>query len=171
MDIAKIILPFGDETNHPKMIVLHAMGQYIHANQNVLDYYSSKNLELNRDYHAPEWLRALGYSAHQLIDPSGIRIKCREDAQGAWHARGFNEDSLGVEFLAKGIHTYSSFSEMIKEQWVTDNQYESGILLVRYWMDTYDIAKDQIKCHYELSPERKKDPGTGFPLEAFISDL
>ena len=164
-DIAKILLPFGDRTNDPKLITLHAMGEYIHADKNAVDYYAThgKFLELGRDYHAPEWLRALGLSAHQLICPGGMRIKCREDNHGAWHARGFNEDSLGVEFLVRGIHTYDTFLAAIALPWVDNDQFSEGQELVRYWMETHDIRKFGVKYHSELSPGRKKDPGAGFP--------
>lgn len=165
MNIARTLLPDGHGANDPEMIAIHAMGEFIKCNQNTWDYYKAKGitLELNRDYHAPEWLRAIGVSAHQLIFPDGTRMKCKEDNTRAWHAREFNDNSLGAEFLVKGVHTYGSFIEAMKTPWVSDKQFESGQELYRYWMGAYSIEKDQIKYHYELSPERKKDPGTGFP--------
>ncbi len=173
MDKANIILPAGHKYNSPNRIVIHAMGQYILANQNVLDYYAKQGirLELNRAYHAPEWLRAIGVSAHRLGDPSGLVIQCRYSSTGAYHASGFNKDSLGYEFLVPGIHTYGSFIEALKTAYLTTLAFDAGIEEFRGWMNKYNIQKDRIDTHAKLSPDRKKDPGSGFNLEDFLNKL
>ena len=173
MKIVNIPLPFGNRHNDAKIIVLHAMAQYIHVDQEVKDYYALKgiNLELNRDYHAPEWLRILGYSAHRLIDPSGLVIKCRDFAQGAYHASGYNTNSLGVEFLVPGAHNYASFLEALKTPYLTSAAFMSGVDSVTSWMMIKNIEVGEIKTHHELTPERKEDPGTGFPLVDFLNEV
>jgi len=173
MGTANIHLPFGNRFNAPKIIVLHAMAEYIHANEAVVDYYKGKGkvIELNRDYSAVEWLRALGYSAHKLVTPSGLTIKCRDYSQGAYHAKGYNTDSLGIEFLVPGIHTYGSFIEALKTPYLSPNAFDSGVEVVRAWMNLCNIEKGEIRTHEELSPDRKKDPGSGYPLNDFLNAL
>ncbi len=168
-----IPLPKGSRHNAAELIVLHAMAEYIHVNQAVKDYYATKRkpLELHRDYHAPEWLRAIRYSAHRLTCPNGDSIKCRDFAQGAFHASGFNTNSLGIEFLVPGVHTYESFLEALKTSYLTSAAFDSGIETVREWMKIRNIEKGEIKTHHELSPERKQDPGDGFPLIDFLNAL
>lgn len=150
-------LPKGASKNDPKMIILHAMGEWIHDKENY--------------YYATEWLKHLGLSAHALITPSGVTIKCRAEVQGAYHAKGHNTDTLGVEFLVPGVHTYDSFLRTIKEFYITEPQYLAGIRLVRQWMITHNIKKDGIKTHQQIDPERKYDPGEGFPLYKFLDEL
>lgn len=170
---ANIILPAGHRNNSPNRIVLHAMGQYILANQAVLDYYAKQGirLELGRTYHAPEWLRVIGVSAHKLGDPSGLVIQCRYSSTGAYHASGFNKDSLGYEFLVPGIHTYGSLLEALRTPYLTSEAFDSGVEEIRGWMNKYNIEKDRIDEHSKLSPDRKKDPGEGFPLTDFLNAL
>jgi len=169
MEIANIHLLGGDIHNSPKIIVLHAMGEYIHVSEEVKAHYAAKGkvLELGRDYHAPEWLRVLGYSAHNLVTPSGLVIKCRENHEGAYHAYGYNTDSLGIEFLLEGIHTYETFKAGISSEYLTSMQFGKGVEVVSKWMDDYDISMDGVVTHHSLSPNRKTDPGSGFPLEQF----
>lgn len=169
MEVANIHLLGGDNHNAPKMIALHAMAEYIHVNSAVKEYYAAKGkvLELGRDYHAPEWLRALGYSAHDLVTPSGLVIKCRENHEGAYHAYGYNTDSLGVEFLLEGIHTYETFKAGISSEYLTSMQFGKGVEIVTKWMIDYDIPIEKVVTHHSLSPNRKTDPGTGFPLSQF----
>ncbi|NIW97184.1 MAG: hypothetical protein GWN13_02855 [Phycisphaerae bacterium] len=122
-----------------------------------------------RDYHAVDWLDKLGLSAHCLVTPSGVIIKTRSDEQIAYHAKGFNNHSLGIEFLVPGVHTYATFLQEIKIPYVTDEQYNAGLDQVRDWVSRYGITK--IFRHSDLDPARKKDPGDGFPWSKFMEDL
>lgn len=144
----------GSKSNIPKLIVIHAMGEYI---------------EGEPDLWAPAFLEKLGLSAHALVTPDGNIIKCREDDEGAWHARGYNKNSLGIEFLVEGIHTYGSFMTTIREPYITDAQFDVGQKQVREWLARHNIKK--IKAHSELSPGRKFDPGRGFPMDVFLQEL
>ena len=147
-------LDHGGKTNTPDLIVLHAMGEYI---------------EGEPDLWAPAFLDKIGLSAHALVTPDGNIIRCREDYEGAWHAKGHNKNSLGIEFLVQGVHTYGSFMERIKTNYLTAPQYEAGLEQVRNWMKIHHITN--IKTHSELSPGRKFDPGQGFPLVTFLQEL
>lgn len=119
--------------------------------------------------HARNSLLKDKLSAHALIAPNGDYYRCREDDKIAWHARGFNTNSLGVEFLVKGRHDYGSFIDIIKSDYITDKQLETGINVVANWMNLHDIKN--IDRHSDVSPGRKVDPGEGFPWNHFIRSL
>lgn len=146
----------GRKKQTPKRVVVHSMGEYIREGG-------------NKTRAAVDFLRNIGLSAHALVRPSGEIIRCRSDNEGAFHAKGFNVDSLGVEFLVKGQHDYGSFLKEIKKDYVTPHQYESGVKLVKEWIWLYNIT--QVDRHSDLSPERKYDPGSGFPWGQFLKDI
>ena len=148
-------LPKGAKSQTPNRVVLHAMGEYIK--------FDSGNK------HAYDFLKDIGLSAHALICPDGTVIRCRDDNQGAYHARNFNTNSLGVEFLVKGAHTYGSFKKVIKKPYLTFEQHVAGVELLRGWCSKYDIKS--IDTHSSLSPKRKCDPGSAFPLVQFLKDV
>lgn len=156
MQIATIPLSSGAKNQgRPKRIIYHAMAEYIsHA---------------GREYHAVDFLELIGLSAHRFVCPSGVIIKGREDHQGAWHAKGFNTDSLGVEFLVPGIYVYSTFKKRIETPYLTDAAYQAGVDLGTHWLDRYQII-EHVDAHSELTPE-KPDPGAGFPRDSFLADI
>jgi AmpD protein len=143
----------GDRENHPSTIVVHCMGEFI------ID---------PTPIHAPDFLDGYKLSAHALIDPNGDTIRCRDDDERAWHARGHNTNSLGVEFLVPGEHTYGTFLEAIKTDYVSTAQWEAGVELVREWMFLYNIPEEKVVRHSDISPGRKVDPGEGFMWNNFI---
>lgn len=146
-------LEAGKKHNSPRMIVVHAMGEFL------LDPHP---------IHATDFLAKLGLSAHALISPNGDIYICRDDNQGAYHARGYNTNSLGVEFLVKGHHNYGSFLEAIKADYITDEQWNSGTSFVKAWIRTHSITRDKVVRHSDISPGRKVDPGAGFKWDAFL---
>lgn len=154
MNEAQIPLEAGADNQTPSQIVVHAMGEYIEFDPH--------------DYHAVDFLRKMGLSAHAFVTPSGVIIRSREDDAGAYHAKGINTDSLGVEFLVPGVHTYTTFLDTIKRKYLTTPQYQAGVQLVLDWRVQHGIAN--IDRHSDLSPGRKSDPGKGFPWERFLQD-
>jgi N-acetyl-anhydromuramyl-L-alanine amidase AmpD len=148
------MLDYGSQSNDPYKIIVHAMGERIDDG----DIYSAR-----------DFLDKIKLSAHVLIKPDGDVIRCRHDKQGAYHAIGHNEDSLGVEFLVNGTHTYGSFIEAIKGDYITPEQYQAGIEVINMM-----IAENNIKMilrHSDVSPGRKLDPGTGFKWQWFKKQL
>ncbi len=150
MNIIERPLQHGTEYNNPNRIVIHAMGEYI----------NDPDPELAVDY-----LDRAGLSAHALILPNADVMICRRPDQGAYHARGFNADSLGVEFLVAGDHNYASFKTAIDTPYVLPAQLSAGVELVKHWQSLYNIT--HIDRHSDLSPDRKIDPGRGFDWAKF----
>ena len=149
-------LEAGNKYNKPKMIVVHAMGEFL------LDPHP---------IHASDFLAKLGLSAHALVAPNGDVYICRDDDEGAYHARGYNTDSLGIEFLVEGHHNYGSFLEAIKADWVTIAQWDAGIHVVHDWVHEYEIPTEKIVRHSDISPGRKVDPGAGFKWTKFLQKV
>lgn len=145
----------GARSQIPERIVVHAMSEYI--------------LHNDKWIHAYDFLKDIGLSAHALICPDGAVIRCREDNQGSWHAKGFNVDSLGVEFLVKGENTYSNFKKAIKKPYLTIEQHFAGVELLRGWCSKHDIKS--IDRHSDLDPSRKVDPGKGLPFDLILRDV
>lgn len=147
----------GKKTNFPELIVVHCMGEHIQGADGLIR-------------RAHEHLAFEGFSAHVLVSPNGDLIRCRRDDQGAAHAKGFNENSLGIEFLVPGRHDYTSFLKAIKVPWVAEAQYQSGLAQIREWYETWPNIKSIVR-HSDIDPTRKRDPGSGFPWERLLKDL
>ena len=157
MKTADMPLPAGRSKQEPGRIVVHAMAEYIDTD--------------DRDYDARSWLEKLGLSVHALIAPSGVVIRCRSDYQGGYHAKGYNTDSLGVEILVPGLHTYETFLDALQTPYYSTKQYSALVELVSGWRYSHAIDDEDINRHSDLSPGRKVDPGTGFPWAQFCGDI
>lgn len=132
------------------------MGEYVEVIKDVFEF-------------APDYLLRVGYSAHAIVGPDGTIYRCREDDQGAYHALGHNTDSLGIEIMVSGKHNIKSLTNAMKTKYITDNQYDALLYQCREWKKKHNITK--IVRHSDISPGRKIDPGTGFPMAQFLSDL
>ena len=151
-DLLRHGLPLIQE---PKLLVIHAIGEYIKVREPAVA--------------AIPFLNEQKLSAHLYIDPKGNKFQCRPFNKIAWHAKGFNEDSIGIEVGVAGEHDYGSFRKRIKEDWVTNPQY--GVLVE----STIEILRDfpiaTIVRHSDIDPTRKSDPGDGFPWQRFLNDV
>lgn len=145
----------GGFINNPNRIIVHAMGE------NIGDGVSVK--------HAVAFLNDIKLSAHILVSPNGDVYRCRADNEIAYHAKGHNTNTLGIEFLVQGSYNYSSFLNRIKTPYVTSLQIESGIEVIRNWIKLYNIKS--IVRHSDVSPERKVDPDIGFPWEYLLNEI
>jgi len=143
----------------PEIIVVHAMGEFIGGD----DW---------KD-HAVQFLANVkpdALSAHSLIAPDATNYRCRLDTECAYHAAGYNTNSLGIEFLVAGEHNYGTFLEAIRVPYLTKIQYDAGVEQVREWLHLWPTIKKIVR-HSDLSPERKVDPGLGFPWQKFLNDV
>jgi N-acetyl-anhydromuramyl-L-alanine amidase AmpD len=157
VNIIEYPLEYGSGYNAPNRIVIHSMAEKIINGDEV--------------HFAHKWLEYLGLSAHALIWPSGDIMICRNTDKGAYHARGFNKNSLGIEFLVEGEYDYASFIEAIKKPWPTKDQMREGIELVKHWQSLFGIGRDHVNRHSDLSPGRKVDPGAGFKWGQFLASI
>lgn len=155
MQIARIPLPHGGGKQWPNVVVVHAMAEYIE--------YEGRHL------HAVDLLNELRLSAHALVTPSAVVIRCREDDQTAWHAKGHNGNTLGVEILVPGVHGYGSFLEAIEKPYCSRPQMLAAVEQVRVWMNKFTIH--EVVRHSDIDPERKTDPGSGFNWGEFKAML
>jgi len=153
--ISHMYLPYGAAKQDPSRIIIHAMAEFI--DDGVVTRY------------AHTYLKQYRLSAHSLITPSGVNIRTRRDNQGAHHAKAFNTDSLGIEFLVPGVHNYQTFLEEIKTNYLTEAAYQTGLNQIMEWIDMHNIK--HIDGHSDIDPERKYDPGTGFPMGRLLDDL
>lgn len=131
-------------------IIVHAMAEFI-------DYQGER-------YFAPDFLNKIGLSCHYMVDPSGGVIECAHPLeQTAYHAKGFNTHSIGIEILVPGVFNYSDFINRIDTPWVSDSQMSATCNLVAWCFNNFPI--DTLLRHCDVSPQRKKDPGLGFNWE------
>jgi len=145
--------PYGAGHQVPDTIIVHSMAYQL-------------DLDGERLY-AATFLEQIKLSAHALVTPDAQIIRCREDNQGAYHAKGFNTNSLGVEVLVPGVYDYASWKKRIDEPgWCSPDQFEATIKLVRRWVADYGITK--IYRHSDVDPSRKYDPGKGFDWDLFL---
>ena len=102
-------------------------------------------------------------SSHYFIKNSGEVLNLVPDLYRAWHAgdsswkkfKSLNKYSIGIEINNPGHdHGYKNFSV---------KQIISLMRLLRYLIKEYDIKKQNILGHSDISPNRKKDPGEKFP--------
>lgn len=156
MQIAYIPLPAGFKKQRPDKIIIHSMAEFIEMGE--------------IDYPAWEHLRRIGLSAHAFVTATGVVVRSRGDTQGAYHARGFNAHSLGLEFLVPGVHTYATFLAAIRQQYLTHAQVMAGLTLVKQWVQKWDIPKSRLYRHSDLTG-KKPDPGNGFPWEWFVRSV
>jgi N-acetyl-anhydromuramyl-L-alanine amidase AmpD len=154
--IANIPITYGGGPQAPRRIIIHVMGEFIR--------------DVDKDYYAPDWLKKLKLSAHAMATPSGVILHCHNEKLIAWHAKGYNTDSLGIEFLVPGIHTYDTLIEATKTPYLSEVQYQAGVEQIRTWMHDFGIT--QVDRHSDVDPKRRWfDPGAGFPWERFQTDI
>lgn len=74
-------------------------------------------------------------SAHYIIDKNGDIYQMVMDDKRAWHAKGENNDSIGIELVA------------LPNEIMTKQQERALVGLLRYLMTKYGITKSNITGH------------------------
>lgn len=138
----------------PDTIIVHAMGEFILTDP---------------PRHAVKFLDYAELSAHSLISPDGTNFRCREDNEVAWHALKHNTNTLGIEFLVAGEHNMASLIKAMDKEYVAEIQYQAGLAQIKEWLSEWPIKK--ITRHSDIDPERKVDPGDGFPWQRLMNDV
>jgi len=151
-DLIKYGLPLIQE---PELLVIHAIGQFIKIRKPAVA--------------AIPFLNEVKLSAHLVIAVDGTRFQCRPFNKIAWHAKGYNKNSIGIEVEVEGDHDIGSFKKKIKEDWVGDAQYDELVLATKEILNDYPIKK--VVRHSDIDPTRKTDPGTGFDFPRFLRDV
>ena len=112
-------------------------------------------------------------SAHSVVDSDSI-ITLLPDQFTAFHARGFNSITLGLEIAYKA------------DSWGSNPEREEALLknaskVCRDWAAIYGIPAIRVSpedlksgkkgyiSHAEIDPARRTDPGKNFPWEKFLS--
>ena len=153
MKVIKKYSGIGGGVQTPTKLIIHSMSEIING------------------MHAEEFLRSVGLSAHFLLCPDGSFIKVRKTTEMAWHAKGHNLNSVGIEILVEGEHNYNTFLDKIKTDYATKEQMNALIDMSNGIIEYFDISHDNVLRHSDISPDRKFDPGTGFDWEYFKSKL
>lgn len=153
--------PSGEPTGIqvPDQIIVHAMAYQI-------DYHGER-------LYAATFLDRIGLSAHILCTHHGKLIRCRHDDEIAWHAKGFNRNSLGIEILVPQVYDYGSFLQRIQEPWIRPDgeSFRAAADVVAHWIRVWGIDPDRVRRHSDVDPERKRDPGRGFPWDEFLATV
>lgn len=164
----------------PTGIVVHAMLEQIAITDAVLEHYPADDYprvhaRAGERVWAATWLDLVGLSAHALVSPDGPIIRCRWDHEIAWHASGFNDTRLGVEVLVRGAYDYGAFLTRIDEPWIEPGsaQFAAAAAQVTDWCLRHGIraAPGTIDRHSDLDPNRKRDPGAGFPWARLLESV
>ena len=110
-------------------------------------------------------LDKLGVSAHFIIGRGGEIIENLSVDNVAYHAgisswnksldKSLNEYSIGIELEAPNLGQISGD--------YTNKQIRSLLNLLDYLVVCYGIRKENILGHSDIAPDRKPDPGIGFP--------
>ncbi|MEJ2209840.1 MAG: N-acetylmuramoyl-L-alanine amidase [Anaerolineae bacterium] len=106
-----------------------------------------------------------GVSAHYVVAKNGQVYQMVEEKNEAYHAgassyqgrENFNDFSIGIEIVNQhdGVDPYPA------------DQFEAVVELVHYLADKYDIQREWIVTHADISTVGKTDP-RGFPTHELI---
>lgn len=157
MQIIERPSPHGSGIQRPKRGVVHAMGEYI-------------RLDDSRVMEAADFLEHIGLSAHCLVKPNGDRIRTRRPDQVAWHAKGYNSHTYGIEVLVPGEHNIATLKKATAVKgWATGMQLLALTEEFRWVAALYpEFDTSEIDRHSDLDPKRRWfDPGEGFPWDDF----
>ena len=120
-------------------------------------------------------------SAHYCVD-AGTVIQCVREHNIAWHARGGNTDSIGVELAGFASQTRRDWADAYSNALLRRASTLVGDICSRRtipvrWLVADDLVAGRrgITGHVEVSRAFHRsdhwDPGPGFPIERFLDDV
>ena len=149
-------------------VVLHAIGEW------VVDATNLGGKGKGYVWHCTDWLRAIGRSCHAFALPDGRIVREVDSWYKAWHAKGWNSKTVGIEFCLPGVWPYEKFQAAMdgrrEEAKYTRAQLDSGAewARARGVEHSFPISRDTVWTHRSIDPARKKDPGVIFPFEIWL---
>lgn len=179
MEIHKYMNPHGRGQHDPHTVIWHAMGQYIKCDPWSVRHFGKKGIKLSNGtiYHATEWLKMIGLSAHFMVEGKTV-IECKDPKDVAYHAKGHNTGFIGVELLVPGV--FDSVSQLYRKinglHWIPADQYGTAVSLQkeldktfgkRLEMTTHSGVDERLM---QSGDKLKQDPGKGFPFRQFMQD-
>ena len=128
-----------------------------------------------------QWFRNPGakVSAHYCIDANSI-VQCVRDQDVAWAAPGANSDGIQIEHAGRAKQSGRDWSDAYSTAMLERSAQLVADLCARYeipvtWLYAADLVagKRGITTHDAVSKAFKRgshwDPGTGFPVERYLS--
>lgn len=145
-----ISMPSRWKKRRLRYAVVHSMGEYVVGSDGVAR-------------HAPKHLDFSKLSCHAFCTPTGEIIQSVPTEFMAWHVKGHNSESIGLEFLVPGEHTWTTFLKAINGS--TDPYAEVQYRAAGWWFGTYmkqwGLELEDLVGHHHLNSE-KPDPGRAF---------
>lgn len=117
-------------------------------------------------------------SAHYCVD-AGMVVQCVREEDIAWHARGGNADSVGIELAGFARQTRQGWADAYSTRVLVRAARLVGEVCWRRhvpvrWLTAADLRAGRrgITGHAQVSETFRKsdhwDPGPGFPVESFL---
>jgi N-acetyl-anhydromuramyl-L-alanine amidase AmpD len=118
-------------------------------------------------------------SAHYCIDANTV-VECVRDTDVAWHAPGANHNGLGLEHAGRAAQSAADWSDDYSTKLLDLSAGLVAQKCVKYdipavWLTASQLraGKRGITGHVQVSEAFKRtdhtDPGTSFPVEAYIA--
>ena len=146
------------ETTAIDLIVVHSIslppGVY---GGKAIEHFFQNQLDKNEHPYFEE-ICEMQVSSHVLIKRTGEIVQFVPFHERAWHAGQSNYQGRDrCNDFSIGIELEGTDNDNFK-----DVQYQQLALLVNALQQAYPALTDHITGHSDISPGRKKDPGTGF---------
>jgi N-acetylmuramoyl-L-alanine amidase/Putative peptidoglycan binding domain len=160
--------PFFNETNGRKidLIVIHTMemAEKPDTAEGCARWFQNPTAEV---------------SAHYCVDNNSV-VQCVHDKDIAWHARGGNHNSLGIEHAGTAKQTGRQWNDEYSQAMLERSATLTAELCKKHkvppvWLFPADLraGKRGITSHKNVSAAFKKgnhwDPGEGFRVERYIT--
>lgn len=90
-------------------------------------------------------------SAHFIIGQDGTVVQLVDTQDTAWHAKGANSSSIGIEHCARSKGELSKDDPGLD---FTEGQYLSSVKLVKWLLEQYNLTIDNVVGHCDLVDDK-----------------